>query len=356
MCLQTRARTHTHTQARTHTHTHTTRLGPRSQLAISTTRTSLHCAGALMRVRGSHIQVFMTTGVLLRRLHGDPELTGITHVIVDEARAQHGAWPVARSVPCMACLPPWVPPHQSTRVPSGARAQLGLGLPPDHPERPAAEAPAPAPGTATAAGDSRQRCATYWRTERQPLVPVRAAPLPASRLAVQRPSRRRADRSAVASRRVAAALLRKPTAACVGRRPGFHASRGADPYERDDERRPVRGVLRPLPHAAYPRRHVPRRRVLPGAHPLPPPPPPPPPLPRPRLTPTPFPSPHPPSTHCASHPHAGAHTRTCMSRRAGAAPRHRPHERASHAHAAPNRAASMPRGSRAPCRRRTCWR
>ena len=58
-----------------------------------------------MRVRGSHIQVFMTTGVLLRRLHGDPELTGITHVLVDEARAQHGAWPVARSIPCMACCP-----------------------------------------------------------------------------------------------------------------------------------------------------------------------------------------------------------------------------------------------------------
>ena len=28
--------------------------------------------------------LFMTTGIMLRRLHGDPELTGITHVVIDE--------------------------------------------------------------------------------------------------------------------------------------------------------------------------------------------------------------------------------------------------------------------------------
>jgi HrpA-like RNA helicase len=39
----------------------------------------------------------MTTGVLLRRLHGDPELNGITHVIVDEVSARRVALHAAAS-------------------------------------------------------------------------------------------------------------------------------------------------------------------------------------------------------------------------------------------------------------------
>ena len=56
--------------------------------------------------------LFCTTGILLRRLHGDPTLRGVSHVIVDEAPR----------APCPATPRTTLAPRTTLR-PSPARAE-----------------------------------------------------------------------------------------------------------------------------------------------------------------------------------------------------------------------------------------